>query len=128
MTEFIKTLEELSMRADKFCINLNGRITREHSPFTVGGQSVLYKGTLYPDKEKIVIKIVRFSTQDRKAIKKIVREVHVWSKLQHVNIIRLLGITTDFDHSMAIVMHWVERGNAYDVFTPLNAYSSHNIF
>ncbi|KAG6328789.1 hypothetical protein ID866_10300 [Astraeus odoratus] len=113
MSEFIKALEELSSQADKICINLNGRIERESSPFAVGGESVLYKGTLDPDKEKIVIKSVRFSTQDRKAIKRIIREVHVWSKLKHDNIIRLLGITTEFDHTMAIVMHWMERGNAY---------------
>ncbi|KAI6044495.1 kinase-like domain-containing protein, partial [Pisolithus marmoratus] len=40
------------------------------------------------------------------------REVHLWSKLHHDNILPLLGITTDFDYTMSIVSPWMERGDA----------------
>ncbi|KIK18219.1 hypothetical protein PISMIDRAFT_70737, partial [Pisolithus microcarpus 441] len=42
----------------------------------------------------------------------ILREVHLWSKLHHENILPLLGITTDFDFTMSIVSPWMERGDA----------------
>ncbi|KAI6155408.1 kinase-like domain-containing protein, partial [Pisolithus tinctorius] len=40
-------------------------------------------------------------------------EIHIWSPLQHENIIPLLGITTKFDRTVSIVTEWMERGNAH---------------
>jgi len=45
---------------------------------------------------------------------KFLQEVHVWSKLDHVNILSLLGITTKFDLTVSIVSPWMENGNARD--------------
>ncbi|KAI6165816.1 kinase-like domain-containing protein [Pisolithus thermaeus] len=41
-------------------------------------------------------------------------EIHIWSQLRHENIIPLLGIATKFDHTVSMVMQWMERGNAHD--------------
>ena len=40
--------------------------------------------------------------------------MHVWSKLDHANILPLLGITTKFDWTVSIVSPWMENGNARD--------------
>ena len=42
------------------------------------------------------------------------REVHLWSKLRHKNIVCLLGITTTFDFTVSIVSEWMGKGNAHD--------------
>lgn len=38
----------------------------------------------------------------------------MWSKLQHENILPLLGITTDFEFTVSIVSPWIQTGNAFD--------------
>ena len=43
----------------------------------------------------------------------ICREVHIWSKLHHDNILPVLGFTTKFDETISIVSPWMERGNAH---------------
>ncbi|KAG6330192.1 hypothetical protein ID866_8899, partial [Astraeus odoratus] len=41
-------------------------------------------------------------------------EVHLWSKLEHRNILPLIGITTSFDSTVSIVSKWIASGNARD--------------
>ncbi|KAI6000349.1 kinase-like domain-containing protein, partial [Pisolithus orientalis] len=41
------------------------------------------------------------------------REVHVWSKLRHENIVRMLGISTQFDYTISIISEWMPLGNAH---------------
>ena len=41
-------------------------------------------------------------------------EVYVWSKLEHENIIKLLGITTSFNQTVSIVLPLMSRGNVFD--------------
>ncbi|KAL4065938.1 kinase-like domain-containing protein, partial [Scleroderma citrinum] len=41
-------------------------------------------------------------------------EVYVWSKLDHANVLPLLGITTEFDLTVSIIVPWMEKGNAHD--------------
>ncbi|KAG6331062.1 hypothetical protein ID866_8023, partial [Astraeus odoratus] len=42
------------------------------------------------------------------------REIHVWSKLSHKNVLPLLGITTEFNHGVSTISPWMENGNAHD--------------
>ncbi|KIM68492.1 hypothetical protein SCLCIDRAFT_1184336, partial [Scleroderma citrinum Foug A] len=42
------------------------------------------------------------------------RELHLWSKLCHENIVRLLGITTTFDFTVSIVSEWMGKGDAHN--------------
>ncbi|KIM60381.1 hypothetical protein SCLCIDRAFT_946908 [Scleroderma citrinum Foug A] len=48
------------------------------------------------------------------AIKRVLKEIPIWSELKHDNILPLLGITTDFDFTMSIVSPWMQLGNALD--------------
>ncbi|KIM61183.1 hypothetical protein SCLCIDRAFT_1181819, partial [Scleroderma citrinum Foug A] len=53
------------------------------------------------------------SAMSHRMCQKLLQEVHVWSKLDHKNVIKLLGVTTAFDHTISIVsplMSW----NVYD--------------
>jgi len=50
---------------------------------------------------------------DRVFYQSLLREVHVWSKLCHRNVLPLLGITTKFDQTVSIVSAWMTPGNAH---------------
>ncbi|KAI5987895.1 kinase-like domain-containing protein [Pisolithus albus] len=104
---------EFSERASKYTINLNGRIRREQEPYTRGGNAFVYHGTLSPWGTTVAIKTALGVPQaDKKTIKKMLREAHVWSKLDHPNVLPLLGITTDFDLTVSLVSTWMEKGSA----------------
>ncbi|KAI5987235.1 kinase-like domain-containing protein [Pisolithus albus] len=104
---------EFSEGASKYTINLNGRIQREREPYTRGGNAFVYHGTLSPRGTTVAIKTALGVPQaDKKTIKKMLREAHVWSKLDHPNVLPLLGITTDFDLTVSLVSTWMEKGSA----------------
>jgi hypothetical protein len=42
--------------------------------------------------------------------KKLRREVNVWFRLDHPNIVPLLGITYDFGTSLSMVSPWLQKG------------------
>ena len=39
--------------------------------------------------------------------------MHLWSKLRHENVVRMLGISTEFGATISIVSDWLEMGDAY---------------
>ena len=41
-------------------------------------------------------------------------EVYVWSKLEHDNVLKILGVTTFFYQTISIVSPLMPRGNAFD--------------
>ncbi|KAI6137329.1 kinase-like domain-containing protein [Pisolithus sp. B1] len=41
-------------------------------------------------------------------------EIQIWTRLEHENIMPLLGITTKFDKTISMVSEWMERGNAHN--------------
>ena len=43
---------------------------------------------------------------------KFLKEVHAWSKLDHANVLPLLGVTTLFDLTVSTISPWMENGNA----------------
>ena len=91
-----------------------------------GAYGIIYEGTL--DQTKVAVKIL--CCDDKSAIKvsllvicvshlivllqKVLNEVYVWSKLEHENIIKLLGITTSFSQTVSIVIPLMSRRDAFD--------------
>ncbi|KAG6331215.1 hypothetical protein ID866_7877 [Astraeus odoratus] len=113
MASTISLLAEFAAEATRYAINLNGSIDRGQY-VDRGGTAVVSRGTWHPDGSYVAIKTMTGAISiDAKAIKKVLREVHVWSKLKHENILPLLGITTDFDATVSLVSKWMESGNAY---------------
>ena len=54
------------------------------------------------------------SVMFRDVYQRLLGEVRVWSELDHENVIKLLGVTTAFDHTISIVSPLMSKGNAYD--------------
>ncbi|KAI6029906.1 hypothetical protein BKA83DRAFT_4225000 [Pisolithus microcarpus] len=46
-------------------------------------------------------------------LKRILREVHLWSKLRHENIVPFFGICTEIESTISIISEWMPLGNAY---------------
>lgn len=127
-------LEELARCASKYCLNLNGRISKDDSGVLLrGGNATVYLGRLCQDNARGILGgrrgVRRFNTEtiqvaiktprggppdDLDNIKRIIKEVHIWSKLRHENVLRLLGITTEFEFTVSIVSPWMSRGNVRD--------------
>ncbi|KAI6142836.1 kinase-like domain-containing protein [Pisolithus tinctorius] len=45
-------------------------------------------------------------------IQKILKEAHIWSKLEHPNVLSILGITKDFDQTVSLVSLWMDGGSS----------------
>ncbi|KAI6044497.1 kinase-like domain-containing protein [Pisolithus marmoratus] len=109
-------LGEFAQRASRYRggeINLNGMVTRDDRVVVRGGYATVFRGVLNPQGWRVAIKTARGEIPgDEDTINRVLREVHLWSKLHHENILPLLGITTDFDFTMSIISPWMERGDA----------------
>lgn len=97
-------------------IDLRDRVSRDTSKrIGFGTYGDVYQGTLQPNQQEVAVKVVRCGDKSaRPALEGVLREVYVWSKLRHENIIELLGITTAFDNTISIVSPLMSRGNAFD--------------
>ncbi|KAG6332370.1 hypothetical protein ID866_6718 [Astraeus odoratus] len=84
------------------------------------GSCCIYKGVLEPGRTQVAVKVVRYTDQDPVPILKVfmvqrtLREVHVWSKLNHNNILPLLGVTTKLAATVSLVSPWMPKGNAFE--------------
>ncbi|KDQ07595.1 hypothetical protein BOTBODRAFT_597817 [Botryobasidium botryosum FD-172 SS1] len=86
-----------------------------------GGFGECYKG-IFLDNHEVGMKCLRVRSQpgsntnvslERKMDKMVGREVHVWRKLQHPNILPLIGLCT-LDAVTYMVSPWMTNGNAFD--------------
>ncbi|KAI6095302.1 kinase-like domain-containing protein [Pisolithus croceorrhizus] len=114
--ELSSVLHELSERASRYCINLNGSITR-HSGRTPlrGGTAFVYQGTWTTNGTMVAIKTFhRTMTGGEDELKHRFQEVYAWSKLRHENIVPMFGISTEFDSTISIISEWMPLGNAHD--------------
>ncbi|KAI6001464.1 kinase-like domain-containing protein [Pisolithus albus] len=115
VTEQSSMLGELCDRAHEYGISLNSRIDRTpgRNPFR-GGNATVYHGTLIPDGTEVAIKTFHNAMWGSDTeIKRIFREVHVWSKLRHENVVRMLGISTEFYSTLSVISEWMPLGNAH---------------
>ncbi|KAL4073457.1 kinase-like domain-containing protein [Scleroderma citrinum] len=114
-------LDTLLLRAARYSNNLNDTIDHDHYHLSINtGNSTIYQGVLHPSETRIAIKTVRWFGADSDAVKRTLREVHVWSKLRHDNVLPLVGITTIPNHMVSIVTEWMPRGNAHDYVQDVN--------
>ncbi|KAI6096355.1 kinase-like domain-containing protein [Pisolithus croceorrhizus] len=100
------TLRQLAKEASKYAINLDGCIERDQTSCFRGGNAAVFRGTLSSVGTTVAIKTLLGATQAE------TREAHIRSKLDHPNVLPLLGITTDFDLTLSLVTTWMERGSA----------------
>ncbi|KAF4568460.1 hypothetical protein EYR36_010471 [Pleurotus pulmonarius] len=104
--------------------DLTGQITKEAAyPSAGGGFADVWKGTWNvgdgsQDKIKashVAVKVLRSRIEDvdrEERMKRLFhRELNLWQKLDHKNIIPLLGTASDFGHYSAMVCPWYEYGS-----------------
>ncbi|KAJ7364785.1 kinase-like domain-containing protein [Mycena albidolilacea] len=83
--------------------DLNGRIKQDDQyPFAAGGNSNIYRGKLTRSdgrKIRVAIKMIRISDdgsgQQDEMLRRLKREVDVWGRLKHKNILTFIGVCED---------------------------------
>ncbi|KAI6001458.1 kinase-like domain-containing protein [Pisolithus albus] len=102
--------------------DLNGqiRLTSERRPLR-GSTANVHHGTFVRTGLEVAIKVfpsplsgIETESEILDGLKRIFREVHIWSRLHHENIVRMFGISTDFESTISIISEWMPMGNAYD--------------
>ncbi|KAH7919501.1 kinase-like protein [Leucogyrophana mollusca] len=99
-------------------VDLTGQITTEDKyPTAHGGFSDIWRGTWNKDSTSIdvAVKVIRTdlsaSLEDNeKKQKSLRRELQVWRRLCHQNVLPLYGLTSGFGHFQSMVCPWVENG------------------
>ncbi|KIM61395.1 hypothetical protein SCLCIDRAFT_879145 [Scleroderma citrinum Foug A] len=95
---------------------LGHRVSRDESKLVgFGTYGIVYEGTLDSGQIKVAVKVARYGDKSAlPVLEKLLKEVYVWSKLDHENVIKLLGLTAAFDHTLSVVSPLMSRGNAFD--------------
>lgn len=102
--------------------DLSGQIRRTHGRRPLHGSTAnVYHGTFIPNGLEVAIKTFPSAlsgmgdgSEVLAGLKRIFREVHIWSKLRHENIVPMFGISKDFECAISIISEWMPMGNAYD--------------
>ncbi|KAJ7477420.1 kinase-like domain-containing protein [Mycena latifolia] len=104
--------------------HLTTQITIPNHPYAAGGFANVYKGTwevagreLRPEawqRRTVAVKVFLDRNAEGLAFqRKLRREVDVWYRLDHRNIVPLLGITFDFGTSLSMVSPWLTKGTLH---------------
>ncbi|KAF7337062.1 TKL/TKL-ccin protein kinase [Mycena venus] len=99
--------------------DLNGRIKQDDQyPFTGGGNSNIYRGKLSRSdggKIRVAIKMIRVSNdgsgQLEDIMRRLRREVDVWSRLRHKNILPFIGVCDDLGPTPGLISPFYKFGH-----------------
>ncbi|KXN87317.1 hypothetical protein AN958_08942 [Leucoagaricus sp. SymC.cos] len=104
--------------------DLTGRIHREMDtihPSHAGGFADIFIGYLREEDNtsiKVAIKVLRLQSEEvaDKVSKTVSRETEIWQKLRHTNVLRFLGLTSDFGRFSypALISPYCDNGTAPD--------------
>ncbi|KAJ1302638.1 hypothetical protein OPQ81_002955 [Rhizoctonia solani] len=93
-----------------------------------GGFGDIWTGRLHNDGTKLAIKVLRLtlSTGDvaKKELKRTAREIYNWSKLDHENVHKLMGVVM-FRERLGMVSEWMEHGNLRQYLSRNNGVDRH---
>ncbi|KAK0201152.1 TKL/TKL-ccin protein kinase [Desarmillaria ectypa] len=112
-------LDALDEHNPTFLLNLTGKVTREgRFPEAHGGFADVWKGLWMdgPHERRVAIKVLRSCVDnpemEEKMKLRLWRELNMWKKLAHPNILPLLGVVSDFCRYDAMVCPWLDNGSA----------------
>ncbi|CAE6476285.1 unnamed protein product [Rhizoctonia solani] len=91
-----------------------------------GGFGDIWKGQL-TDGTRVAVKVLRYGLireDGSKSIKRAMREIYNWSKLEHENVHKLLGVTM-FQGRLGMVSIWMEHGTLQQYLNQRNDISRH---
>ncbi|KAG8710257.1 hypothetical protein FRC08_017407 [Ceratobasidium sp. 394] len=110
------TVQTLGILRSHGCPDVTKRV-QERSigwiPIFSGCFSDIHEGLIDPDERKVAIKCPRVLLSfdsTREALKEVSRELGVWSKLRHANIVELHGLI-QFHGRVGMVLPWMKNGN-----------------
>ncbi|KDQ54702.1 hypothetical protein JAAARDRAFT_401926 [Jaapia argillacea MUCL 33604] len=100
-------------------VDITGQIHRDGQfPLAHGGFADVWKGTWRtPSGElKVAVKVLRKRTTgdpdlEEKLQRRLRRELNVWRRLNHENIVPLYGVADDFGPYVSMVCPWLENGS-----------------
>ncbi|CAE6421319.1 unnamed protein product [Rhizoctonia solani] len=81
-----------------------------------GGFGDIWRGQL-SDGTRVAIKTWRealITKGDYKTLKRAVREIYIWSKMEHVNVHQLMGVVIFKNQSIGMVSEWMDNGNVHE--------------
>ncbi|KAL5772825.1 hypothetical protein ACOSP7_012440 [Xanthoceras sorbifolium] len=110
-TLVLYSLADIEAATDKFSIEYKLR---------EGGYGPVYKGVLHDGQEVAVKKLSKTSTQGFEEFK---NEVMLTAKLQHVNLVRLVGFCIDQEEHMLIYEYMSNKSLDYYLFDPIKKYT-----
>ncbi|KZP30021.1 kinase-like protein [Athelia psychrophila] len=95
-------------------LDLTGEIKRQSQSAQRGGGFADVHKALW-GRENVAVKVLRWNLDDEidrlKKKKRLHREIRVWQRLEHPNILPLYGITQDFGLYPSMVCPWLEQGD-----------------
>ncbi|KAG6329933.1 hypothetical protein ID866_9157 [Astraeus odoratus] len=116
-TDSSDVLSEALRRASRFCTNLDGRVRVIDGQLgRHGAIAIVYRGVLHREGKETMVAVKTFRStppNDMNALARVLRVVHLKSKLHHENIVPMLGICTGFGATISIVLRWMEMGDAH---------------
>ncbi|KAG9089081.1 hypothetical protein FRC06_001722, partial [Ceratobasidium sp. 370] len=110
-TSILEIITQLGLHG---CPNLTGSIDRSSfssRPIARDGFGEVYRGRLW-DGTQVAIKTIRTHEEyeESKHLKDSARELRTWSKCNHPNVARLMGLA-EFNDQIAMVSPWMENGH-----------------
>ncbi|KAG6327144.1 hypothetical protein ID866_11945 [Astraeus odoratus] len=113
----VPPLQAFAQRAARYSTNLDGQVhLTKQQRLLLGSTAIVYQGSLAQGGKDIVVAINTprcAPPNDEEVLKSILREVHLWSKLRHVNIVRMRGISTEFGTTISIISDWMAMGDVH---------------
>ncbi|KAF8599215.1 kinase-like protein [Ceratobasidium sp. AG-I] len=109
------TTEIVARLGDHGCQNITNQLNLAACstyPISSGGFGDVYRGKLV-NGSQVAIKTMRIhinTNESHKPLKDAARELHTWSRCQHPNVLRLLGLV-EFRDQIGMVSDWIEEGN-----------------
>ncbi|CUA68980.1 POC1 centriolar protein homolog A [Rhizoctonia solani] len=116
---------ELSIRqifdclTESGCIDLSSRMDNGQASAMIvsgGGFGDIWKGQLHSG-GKVAIKVWRTNTLEQceyKTVKRAARELFLWSRMDHPNVHRLLGVIMFRGQYLGMVSEWMSNGNLHE--------------
>lgn len=108
--------EVLNLLSDHGCKNVTGELDVSNFsqyPISAGGYGDVYRGA-FRDGSRVAVKCLRLhldsTDESKKQLKRAAREMYVWSKCNHPNVLGLIGVA-QYRDQIAMVSPWMEYGN-----------------
>ncbi|CAE7154799.1 unnamed protein product [Rhizoctonia solani] len=100
------------------CVDLSSQMDSRQETAMIasgGGFGDIWKGELHSG-AKVAIKAWRTNALepcDYRTVKRAARELHLWSRMSHLNIHHLLGVILFRDQYLGMVSEWMDNGNLH---------------